>query len=177
MPQHTLTRYKVNSLDDSINLMRQAVVLGLNDPSTRELAACTIRGCDDRDDRCEVYAVFEFIKQHVKYVADPRLFDTFATLERTLTMGIGDCDDQSVATCTLLEALGFQTSFRVIQTKGSPTWNHVYALVHLPKRRPTGTFPLDHTLANPKPGIQPPVELIVKYKDFPVLTERMIDGP
>lgn len=167
-------KIEIKSLDDSIRMMREATVIGLNDPTTRELAACVTRGAPGRDDMAEVRAIFDFIQNHVKYMADPRLFDTFSTLEHTLRMAIGDCDDMAIADCTLLEAIGFETYFRVIQSKGSDTWNHVYSLVRLPKRRPTSKLALDHTLANAAPGVQPPVSLIVKFKDYPVLTERML---
>ena len=158
-----------NKIDDSIKVMREAVKIGLRDPYTRELAACIIRPCGARDDMCEVQAVWDFIEAHVKYVADPRTVDTFTVLRRTLEMGIGDCDDLAIAECTILEAIGFQTSFRVVRTVDSSTWNHVYSVVHLPKRGPVGKLPLDHTLGRSKPGVQPPANIVAKYKDFPVI--------
>lgn len=163
--------YKGKTLDDSIRLMRRAVALSMADPKTVELVHCVTRHCEARNDLCEVTAWFEFLKAHVKYMADPRTIDQFRTLERTLQFGAGDCDDMALAMNAGLETIGFETAFRVIQTVGSDTWTHVYSIVRLPKRRGTGIVPLDLTLANPRVGLQPPVQVIVKYKDYPTIVE------
>ena len=81
------------------------------------------------------------------------------------------CDDLSLALNTGLEAIGFETGFRVVQTAGNSSWSHVYAFVKLPKRRPTGIVPLDLTLANPRVGLQPPAAMVIKFKDYPTLLE------
>ena len=169
MSQPTLSFYEGSKIEDSINLMRVAVQEGLKDPDTRVLVACIIEHCEGRHDLCEITAIWDFLQANVKYVADPRNVDTFATLRRTLELGMGDCDCFAVADATLLEAIGFKTFFRVVRTTGSSSWNHVYTCVGLPKRDPSSKFPLDHTLANAEPGVQPPANFIEDYKDFEVI--------
>ena len=168
----TLSFFDAANIDGSIKVMREAVIKGLKDPETRLLASCIIGHCDGRHDLCEITAIWDFVQQNVKYVADPRLVDTFQTLRRTLQLGFGDCDDMAIADATLLEAIGFQTYFRVVETKGAGNWNHVYACVGVPKRAPTSKLPLDHTLLNAEPGVQPPWSLIQRYKDHQVITDN-----
>lgn len=164
-----LTFFEGSTIDDSIRVMRKAVEEGLVDPDTRVLASCVIAHCEERHDLCEINAVWDFVGANVKYVADPRHADTFATLRRTLELGMGDCDCYAIADATLLEAIGFKTYFRVVRTKGSSAWNHVYACVGIPKRDPSDKLPLDHTLHNARPNTQPPLQLIEDYRDFTVL--------
>lgn len=167
-----LKLFNVNRLEDSINIMQSVCKQSLHDPETRRLAMCVTKGCNSRDDLCEINEWFKFIKKHVKYVSDPRNIDTFQTLERTLQFGGGDCDDLSIALNAGLESIGFETKFRVIQSKGSETWNHVYSLVMLPKRNPTGILPLDLTLSHSRLGVQPPASVVMKFKDFKSIPTR-----
>ena len=167
-----LSFFDANSIDDSIGVMRKAVIEGLKDPETRQLVSCVIAHCEGRHDLCEINAVWDFVEANIKYVADPRLVDTFQTMRRTLELGFGDCDDMAIADATLLEAIGFKTFFRVVETKGAGNWNHVYTCVGVPKRAPTSKLPLDHTLTNAEPGVQPPWNLIKRYKDHQVISEN-----
>jgi transglutaminase-like putative cysteine protease len=51
-----------------------------------------------------------YVREHVRYVKDIASVERFATPQSTLFMEkAGDCDDSSIALCTLLERIGHET--------------------------------------------------------------------
>jgi len=152
----------VRSLRDRVKVMRQMHEVGLTDPDVRGTALRAVAGCPARDDRCELEAVFNFVKARVRYTGDVEGHDTYASAKRTLEWGGGDCDDHSVAVATLARHLGFKTGVRVADT-GSGDWDHVYAIVGFPKDVPTGYVAMDTTMPQSKPGWEARAR---KVKDF-----------
>ncbi len=59
----------------------------------------------------QVRAVHEYVRDHIRYVRDIRGTETVATPQMTIERGIGDCDDKSLLTASLLESLGHPTRF------------------------------------------------------------------
>lgn len=120
------------------------------DPLVRNAALAITSDCDQRDDECEVRAVFDAVKhgddrvqglEHgLKYMSDPRWADFFSSPSRTLKqLSAGyngeDCDGHSALIAALLGSLGFVTGLRAWgRSKGDYT--HVYAVVALPKIPP-----------------------------------------
>lgn len=139
------------------------------DPLVRNTALAIVHDCTDKDDECEIDAVYEavkhgtpnvpFLMHGLKYVADPRWADFFTAPSRTLKQlqaGIngGDCDDHSSLVAALLGSLGFITGFRVWgPNKGEFT--HVYPLVAFPKNNWEELVALDTTVAEAAPGWEP----------------------
>jgi len=80
----------------------------------------------------EVAELFGYVRQNVRYMRDPARIDAFHSPWRTLQMRGGDCDDGAAVLGALLEAAGYQTGLRIIQTTDSPGPNHVYNLVKIP---------------------------------------------
>lgn len=78
---------------------------------------------------------------------------------------VGQCDDHTVLLCALLSAVGFQTGFRVISTTGQQ-WEHIFALVGLPKKDPKSVLPLDTTVPSSVPGWEPPKSQVRATKDM-----------
>lgn len=117
------------------------------DPLVRNAALAITSDCDQRDDECEVQAVFNAVKhgdprvkglEHgLKYMSDPRWADFFSSPGRTLRqLGAGingeDCDGHAALIAALLGSLGFIVGLRAWgRQKGDYT--HVYAVVALPK--------------------------------------------
>jgi hypothetical protein len=121
--------------------------------------------CKSRDDECEIERIWDFIVLNLRYTYDPADEDLFQTLKVSLTTGIGDCDDFTVAFATLLKQIGFRVIARVISTKDNPKqWVHIYPLVGLPKDQPTAWVPLDATVEGFLPGSEWPE--VSKHKDF-----------
>ena len=174
-PGH-LSVSSVKSLDERIVIMSALVrdsVRGTGrdgftpeDAATlRHLAVSMVATCPDRDEGCEIAKVFWFVKGNVRYTHDIHNIDTYQSAARTLQFQGGDCDDHAILLCTLLSELGFQVGFRVISTSGK-SWEHVYAIVGVPKRAPTAVIPLDTTVPSAYPGWEPAKRRIKAVKDF-----------
>lgn len=107
--------------------------------------------CRAKDARCEIEAIWDFYVLNVRYTLDPEGIDTFSTVRYTLEAGGGDCDDAVIFFCAMLGALGFKTAARVIAAD-SNYWEHVYALIGVPKGKGDRWVPLDPTVDGAKPG-------------------------
>ncbi len=165
LPPAHQTMKKVSSLEDRVKILAKLVREGLTEARMRHLAVQLVAGCPDRDEGCEIATIFWFVKANVRYTHDIHTIDTYQSAIRTLQFQGGDCDDHSVLLCTLLSELGFQTGFRVISTSGQ-TWEHIYALVGVPKRAPNRVIPLDTTVPSSRPGWEPDPSRIAAKKDF-----------
>jgi len=62
----------------------------------------------------QVNAIFEFVRDRIRYVRDIRGVETVAFAERVLEQGQGDCDDEAVLLGSLLESVGHPTRFMAV---------------------------------------------------------------
>jgi len=177
-----LRAHNVSTLNDRVVLLRRLVwqgenafdsksppVGGLRDPRMRQIGLAVTQVCRARDDRCELAAIFEFVKTNIRYTGDITQKDTFQSAWRTLQLGGGDCDDHAVVNAVLAMENGFETRFRITSNTGA-TWDHIYCLAAVPKVAPRKWIALDTTLPGTnKFGVEPPR---AKYQDFPVTEPR-----
>lgn len=89
---------QVASQEAALRRMAEVVATDLERPGSGpkivQVARAIVSDCDARDDRCEVEAVFEAVKngtdkipgleRGVRYVSDPRTFDYFSSASKTL---------------------------------------------------------------------------------------------
>lgn len=140
----------------ALDKIAQIVADGLENPKTGYLIIRAARAItadlDARDDRGEVEAIYEAVKngtdkvpgleKGLRYVADPRTFDYFSTAAATLRecaggACAGDCDDATILVASLCLALGFKVGVRAWGPKpGVKRYEHIYAVVALPKNGP-----------------------------------------
>ena len=160
----------------SLKKIGDLIAKGSVDPSVVRAARAIVRDCDARDDRCEVEAVFEAVKngtdavpglaRGLRYVSDPRVMDYFASApailrEAAAGAAAGDCDEHTILVAALLGALGYKVGARAWGP--NPKQNefaHVYPIVALPKRGPWpkgyAGHGLDTTVPKSHVGWQPP---------------------
>ncbi len=81
------------------------------DPHVRLAASNLIYLQPEKDGFHEARALFEFVRDEVRYMQDVYGVETIQSPDKTLEMRVGDCDDQSVLLATLLEAVGYPTRF------------------------------------------------------------------
>lgn len=81
----------VRNLNDRIRIIVEKIKEGKRDPLVRKLAADAVRNVAPRDWLGEVAAIFEFVRQNVRYTLDVHGLDTYQRARRTLQLGIGDC--------------------------------------------------------------------------------------
>lgn len=83
-------------------------------PVVRTLALSLTRTLPQKDYNGEIRALWDYVKNRVRYVRDVRGVETVQTPVKTLEYGQGDCDDKSTLLASMLESLGHLTRFRAV---------------------------------------------------------------
>ena len=100
------------------------------------------------------------LRRGVRYVNDPVRRDLFKRPDRLLTFCeegacAGDCDDQAMLVTALLLNLGFHAGLRIFKPDGAKSFEHIYAVVQLPKLNPKNWVGLDTTVPHATVGWEP----------------------
>lgn len=170
-----VTHHEVRTIEQRVAYIVAMVQKGRDDGRVREFAVKAIsQRCGDRwctpenDNWAEVQALYRTCQEYYRYCGDTLGKDLFQHPAKTLEFGGGDCDDATILICSTLGAVGYETKCRVIRTKTSRDWNHIYALVGLPQKSPSRWVPLDMSVSDKPPGWEPPRNLIAAIKDFAI---------
>jgi len=152
----TLRASEEMPIEERLASIQKLVHKSVQDPEMRKLALQITSRCPERDGQCEAKAVYDYVKQNVRYTGDvaPIRFpngevegiDLYQSARRTLEFGGGDCDDQSILVATLLALNGITPRLRVMKERKNEDWSHIYPLGGLPKTAPTNWVALDTTL-------------------------------
>lgn len=132
------------SLKRRLRYLAEAVRLGIEDPVSHQIVAEAVRDCPGNAQGCDVREWFGYLKSHLRYTMQGP-GDVFRTLRRTLELGTADCDQSVTALATGLLIMGYTVGARVVSV-GGEYWDHIYALVGLPRDAPSGFFPLELTV-------------------------------
>lgn len=147
-------------------------------PDVVTVAKQITQNCDSRDDKCELLAIFDAVRdgnpdvpalrKGLRYVRDPRFADYFTSpidLLRQCMSGAcaEDCDGHAMLVAALCAALGWKVGLRAYG-EGPDGFSHVYAVVAYPKLpvRSGGhliweqVLGLDTTVPLSKVGWEPP---------------------
>ncbi|NJN63472.1 MAG: transglutaminase domain-containing protein [Acidobacteria bacterium] len=170
----TMDLREVRSLDDRINAIRDRIRKGKVDPKILAWARKQVTrkcGADwcikEKDTAAEIVAIFEGMRRDVRYTSDVAGVDTYANPRRTLEHRAGDCDDYSALGCAALMSIGIPCRLKVIRTKDSSTWNHIYIEAGSPKDRPSRWIPLDASV-NVRAGWEAPRSMVAETRIFEV---------
>lgn len=117
---------------DTISTMRRLAREGSRSAQVRGTAARVVHLQPAKDELHEVNAVFEYVRDHIRYTRDPVYFESIATPDQVLSLGYGDCDDKSTLLAAMLESVGYATRFIVAGYRQAGVPEHVYlqALVY-----------------------------------------------
>jgi transglutaminase-like putative cysteine protease len=100
------------------------------DPVINARALTIVQLAPPKDGPREVTALFHFVRDSIRYVADVRGVETLRTPDWTLKLRAGDCDDKTLLLGTLLETLGYEVRFVVTGYTPDPNFfEHVYLIV------------------------------------------------
>lgn len=98
----------------TLKLMSQMVKAGRVSPIIREKAVSLTRYLPQKDWFGEIKAIYQFVRDNIRYVRDINGVETIHTAEKILEQGAGDCDDKSILLASLLETIGHPTRFVAI---------------------------------------------------------------
>ena len=114
----------------TIALMRSLVNQGRIEPDIRQCAISLIFLTPEKDEKSEATAIFEFVRDSIRYTRDINNVETIAAPMKTLQCQIGDCDDQSTLLAALLESVGYETRF-IVAGYSTKNPEHVYIQVYV----------------------------------------------
>lgn len=113
----------------TLAVMRALVRQYRTNPYIRQTATGIVFLTPEKDDVSECRALFEYVRDHIRYTRDIYDVETISTPDKTLQGLIGDCDDQTVLLASLLEAVGYPTRFVIAGYTDDRTFEHVYLQV------------------------------------------------
>lgn len=98
---------------------------GYRSEVVRRAAIRICMGIQGHDSQGELGALFEFVRDQIRYRADP--WDTERVQDpcQTLLLASGDCDDKCVLLAALVASLGYLPRF-VVQSQDGKFFDHVY---------------------------------------------------
>lgn len=91
----------------------------------RQLSLSLVQALQGKDWLGEIEALFEFVRQNIRYVQDINDVETLQWPTATLKLQAGDCDDMAVLLATMLETIGYVTRFVAIGFQFG-NFDHVY---------------------------------------------------
>lgn len=135
MPFLTLNRVPmlpgVRGVRQTLRAMRAMVNEARASAVIRQTAIGLIWLEPEREPLHEVAAIFDFVRDRIRYVRDVLDVETLSTPEKTLAQRIGDCDDQATLLAALLESVGYPTRFVVAAYTLRDQFEHVYLQVEI----------------------------------------------
>jgi hypothetical protein len=140
-------------LDTVLDEMKRLVKENKGNPEIRDKAVAITSGIkkdartglpNRRDFHAIATAVYDWMKKNIEYVRDPDGIEWLQTPQKTLEIGYGDCDDQSIVAGALLSSIGVPTRFKVV--KSNPQKPSAYTHVYLEYKANGNWKPFDPTL-------------------------------
>lgn len=109
----------------TLELMRGLAKAGRINPEVRATADGLVRGLGQQDFTGEVNALFQYVRDQIRYIQDPNDVERLSAPEITLADGSGDCDDKAVLLASLLESIGHPARFVAVAFTPD-NFEHVY---------------------------------------------------
>jgi hypothetical protein len=158
--QYTLTQISGGELgtDQTVKKIAELVRGSLRKPDIRNLALSII---GNRAPENRVRALFDFVKENIRYVHDPIELELVQSPEMTLRTRAGDCDDHTALLSALALSVGVPARFRVIGGSRD-SFQHIY-----PELRVNGNWLPADTTGKVRFGArvaEAPVEKIYDYR-------------
>jgi len=123
----------------TLRIMGKVVKAWRSNPDIRNTAISIVANVPNKDYLGEVKALFEFVRDRIRYVGDVADTQVIQTPDVTISLKAGNCTQKAVLLATLLESINHKTLFKAIGYDPEIGWDHVY-LETLVGRR---WYPLD----------------------------------
>jgi hypothetical protein len=108
-------------------LIREAIDQGKKRGEVIQAAVSLLYTTPERDEAHEVRAIFEWVRDSIRYVRDPAGLESLSAPHMTLRRMVGDCDDQVALLGALLESIGYPVRLIIAAYQAPHAWEHVYA--------------------------------------------------
>ena len=134
MPSMEAFNIPSDSLDSRMDFLIEEAWKGIQDPKIQQLASRIMEeyNVPSRDWEAESRAVFDWVRNNIRYTRDPEGLELFRKPIRTVQLGMADCDDMSILIAALLGTIGHTLLLRVIGvTSNEP--EHIYPVDLLPR--------------------------------------------
>lgn len=119
----------------TIAMMQKMVGGAKRDDNVRQVVGQAIQKCTPKDYFGYAKALYEWVRDNIKYAYDPHNCEYLESPRRVLKNKIADCDSQDMLLCSMFEQVGLQSQFVTI--KADPNrqdeYTHVYTRVMIPK--------------------------------------------
>ena len=126
----TVTSYPLSSgsegTRETLQFMRKLIREGRKHPDVRAKALELVRPFQQKNYRREINALFDFVKNNIRYVRDTRGVELLHQPDKLLQIEQGDCDDKVILLCSLLESIGHPTRIEAIAHVNPEKFGHVY---------------------------------------------------
>lgn len=130
---------------NTVGRMKYIINESVKNPVVREWARKILSGVAVNDKVGEAKAIYEFVRDNVRYTRDPYGVEYIQTppvilagigeyLKGKSDRPIGDCDDMTVLVLSLLKSVGFPVMIKVVGFRGSNKYSHVYGVVGIGDR-------------------------------------------
>lgn len=122
----------VPGVKTTLKLMQTLVRNYKKSPKIRQAALDILAsaGLEQKDYSGEVKALFDFVRDRIRYVRDIRNVETINTPDSILDNAAGDCDDKALLLAAMLESVGHPTGFRAVGFRPG-AFSHVLALTRI----------------------------------------------
>jgi hypothetical protein len=130
-----------DTIEDRVGLILDEIESGKIDPYIHLLLGEILQNVEIRNYGAEISAIFEFVRNNVRYTRDVWNLETFQKPRRSVETGKGDCDDQAIILATLLQVAGYPVRLKLIGL--GQELEHIYVLVGSPPQGATKWIPLD----------------------------------
>jgi len=108
----------------TLKLMGKLAARYKSAPAIYQLSRDLVRHLPPKDERSEINALYQFVRDRIRYVKDVKHVETLQTPNQTLKIGQGDCDDKSTLLAALALSIGYAVKFVVVGEGGN--FYHVF---------------------------------------------------
>lgn len=127
---------------NTVAKMKSIIHQSSRNPYIREWAGNIISRVEVNNKAQEAEAVYNFVRDNLRYTKDPLGYEYIQTPIVLLeSIGqyrsgqgerpVGDCDDCTVLSLSLLKSIGFNTAIKVVSFRENKKYGHVYGMVQI----------------------------------------------